>query len=55
MEVCPETARKILKQGVFIPIKIVKCGLAKAKIITPDDGIQKPSLNQPLIRAIVKA
>jgi hypothetical protein len=44
-----------LKQEVYIPIKIVKRGSAKSKIIAPNDGIEKTSLNRPLARALVKA
>jgi hypothetical protein len=37
-----------LKQEIFIPIKVIKRGSAKSKIVAPDDVISKPSLNQPL-------
>jgi hypothetical protein len=44
-----------LKQEVFIPIRIVKRGSVKTKIIAPDNAFSKPSLNQPLVRALLKA
>jgi hypothetical protein len=40
---------------VFIPIKIVKRGSAKSKIITPDSTFSKPTLNQPMLQALLKA
>jgi hypothetical protein len=50
-----ETAESGLKQEVFIPIKIVKRGSAKSKIIEPAGAFSKPTLNQPLLQALVKA
>jgi hypothetical protein len=50
-----ENTTECLKQEVFIPIKIIKRGSVKSKIIIPDNAFQKPSLNQPLVRALLKA
>jgi hypothetical protein len=50
-----ENTTKCLKQEVFIPIRIVKRGSVKSKIIAPDNAFPKPSLNQPLVRALLKA
>jgi hypothetical protein len=50
-----ETTADGLKQEIFIPIKVVKRGSAKAKIIAPEDVVWQLSLNHPLIRALVKA
>ncbi|MDR0580871.1 MAG: hypothetical protein LBG04_02015 [Holosporaceae bacterium] len=48
-----ESTAECLKQEVFIPIRIIKRGSVKTKIITPDNAF--PSLNQPLVRALLKA
>jgi hypothetical protein len=50
-----ESTIECLKQEVFIPIRIVKRGSAKSKIIAPDNAFLKPSLNQPLVLALLKA
>jgi hypothetical protein len=50
-----EAVESSLRQEIFIPIKIVKRGSAKSKIIEPDCTFSKPTLNQPLLQALVKA
>jgi hypothetical protein len=50
-----EAVESSLRQEIFIPIKIVKRGSAKSKIITPDSTSSKSTLNQPLLQALVKA
>jgi hypothetical protein len=50
-----EAVEPSLKQEIFIPIKIVKRGSAKSKIIELDNIVSKPTLNQPLLQALVKA
>jgi hypothetical protein len=50
-----ENTTECLKQEIFIPIKIVKRGSAKSKIIEPYGAFPKPTLNQPLLQALMKA